>query len=494
MTRWLATALLLLFLPATAFAATTGDGAVSISASASTAAPYQNQSVLYTVRVVARATLSNVFLDDPRVANAIVARLGEPQTRRSTENGAPVNLVELHFIITPLRPGAVTISPVVLKGESEMPNATASDQFEGAFMAEMSRAINAISSLAGGQSFSVASNKTILNVRPPVAAINPWLPLASLEMTEDMPVAQSVRVGDLISRKITLSAKGAAGSQLPDVEEQQNHVDFKVYTDKPTMGQTIDKTGVILALRTESFSLVPQHPGTLVLPAVTVSWWNVVTDRVATAELPQRIIKVLPGGTAQSSGIDDTDLARGQGMSRGAATAPSKSPGGILNSRDGLWKILEIALVVSLLAITFWWLTWRQKFRFAKNVRGPVALGVMPRLRKSKPDSTGMVALKHVRGPEELKTFLQCYAHEHWSTAKNASLEKIFAACKVPDTGSERNDVDALIEGVSAALYAGRPADIEDLKKRCRRVIMVSNKRHTSLRKGNQKLACLNPD
>lgn len=490
MTRRLAIALLLLLLPATAFAA--GDGAVSISASASTAAPYQNQSVLYTVRVVARASVSNVSLDDPQVANAIVERLGEPQTRRSTENGAPVNLVELHFIITPLRPGAVTISPVVLKGETETPNATAPDRSGGAFMAEMARAMNAISSLAGGQPFSVASNKTILNVRPPVAAINPWLPLASLKMAEDMPVPQSVRVGDLISRKITLSATGAAGSQLPDVEEQQNHRDFKVYTDKPTMGETIDKTDVILALRTESFSLVPQHPGTLVLPAVTVSWWNAVTDRAATAELPQRIIKVLPG-TAQGSGNDDTATARGQGTSRGAAT-PSKSSGGMPNSRDGLWKILEIALIVSLLAITFWWLTWRQKFRLAKNVRDPVAPGVMPRLRKSKPDSTSMRALKHVRGPEELKTFLQCYAQEHWGTAKNASLEKIFARRKVPDTGGERDDVDALIEGVSAALYAGRQTDIEDLKKRCRRVIMVSNKRRISLRKDTQKLACLNPD
>ena len=493
MTRWLAIALLL-FLPVTAFAAAAGDGAVSISASASTEVPYQNQSILYTVRVVARATVSNVSLEDPHVANAIVERQGEPQTRRSTENGAPVNLVELHFIITPLRPGSATIPPVVLKGEAETPNATPPDQFGGSFMAGMSRAMNAISSLAGGQPFRVASNKTILNVRPPVAAVNPWLPLASLKLAEDMPLAQSIRVGDLISRKVTLSADGAVGSQLPDVEEQQNHRDFKVYTDKPTMGQTIDKTGGILALRTESFSLVPQHPGTLVLPAVTVSWWNVLTDRIATSELPQRIIKVLPSATAHSSDNDDTNLAHGQGMSRGAVTAPSKSPGGILNSKSGLWKILEIALIVSLLVITFWWLTWRQKFRFAKNSRSPVAPGTTPRLRKSKLNSIGIAALKHVRGAEELKTFLQCYAHEHWGTAINASLEKIFAACKLPETGSERNDVDVLIEGVSAALYAGRPADIEDLKKRCRRIILLSNKRHTSLRKGNQKLECLNPD
>jgi hypothetical protein len=490
MARLLAIALLLLFLQATVFPASAGDGAISISASASTDAPYQNQSVLYTVRVVARATVSNVSLNDPNVANAIVERQGEPQTRRSTENGAPVNLIDFHFIITPLRPGPAVIPPAVLKGETETSNGV--DQFGGGFMAGMSRALNAISSLAGGQPFSVASNKTVLNVRSPDGALNPWLPLASLKITEDMPVAQSIRVGDLISRKITLSASGAVGSQLRDVEGQQNHTDFKVYTDKPTMGQTIEKTGVILALRTESFSLVPQHPGTLILPAVTISWWNVVTDTVATAELAQRTIKVLPSATAQGSGNDDANPARGQGMSRGSTTAPSKSPGGILNSRAGLLKALGTALIVSLLGIGGWWLSWRRKS--ARKGRGTVALGAMPRFRKAQRDTNGVVALKKVRGPEELNAFLQYYAREHWGAAKNASLEKIFAAGKVPEAGSEREDAEAIIEGVSAALYAGRPADIEDLKKRCQRVMMASKKKRMSLRKGGQKLACLNPD
>jgi hypothetical protein len=488
MTRWLALALLFLFLPTSGFAA----DAVSISASASTKSPYQNQSILYTVRVIAHTGVSNVSLSDLRAANAIIEREGEPKVRQSDENGVPVVLVDFNFIITPLKAGSIVIPPVVLKGEIEAPDSVPSNPFGGSFMANMMRTMNAISSLAGDQSFSAASNATVLNIRPPVEGMDSWLPLASLKITEDASAPQSVRVGDLISRKITLSANGAVGSQLPDVEGQQNRGDFKVYADRPVMGQTIDKTGAILAWRTESFSLVPQHPGMLVLPAVTVSWWNVLTDKIATAELPQRTIKVLSGGAGRSGADGNVDLAQGRGISRG--TESSKLPSGISSFGDYPWKILVAALVGGLLSITFLLLIWRRKFGFAWNNRGSVDPKAMLLFEKSRSVSTDLAALKHVREPEELKTFLQSYAHEHWGVAKNASLERIFATRRVSGSASEIGDIDTFVEGISAALYAGKLADIEDLKKQCRRAMTASKKRRTGRHRGNQQLASLNPD
>jgi hypothetical protein len=196
---------------------------------------------------------------------------------------------------------------------------------------------------------------------------------------------------------------------------------------------------------------------------------------------------VLPAVATQDFGVDQVAQARGREMSHGAAA--SKPPVGILNSSARFWQILAAALIVGLLSIIFGWLTWR-KFRSAGNDRGSVAL---KRPRKSHAHSTGMAALKHVREPEELQGFLQSYAHEHWGTARNTSLEKIFAGREVPGTGSERGDVAVIVEGISAALYAGRPADIEDLKRRCQRVIRASKKR-TSRCSRQEKLTDLNPD
>jgi hypothetical protein len=485
MTRWLAMAVILLLSPAPAFAA---SGAVSISASASTQTPYQNQSLLYTVKVVAHTAVSNVSLGELRADNAIVERQGEPLVRRGVENGAPANIVEFNFVITPLQPGPAVIAPIVLSGEIETPDSAGPS--DGGFMAGMLRAMNAISSFAGGQPFSIASNRIVLNVRPPAAAMDPWLPLTSLKITEDMPSVQSVHVGDLLSRKITLSASGAVASQLPDVEGQQNHRDFKVYSDKPATGQTIDKTGAILAWRTDSFSLVPQHPGTLVLPAVKVSWWNVVTNEIVSAELPQRTLKVLPGAAAQNSDAANADPSQDRGASND--TVRSKPSVGILNFGSGSWKMQAAALIGGLLFIALAWLVWR-KFHFAGDHRGS-SLKMMSRLGRSQPDSAGLAALKHVRAPEELKLFFQSYAHQHWGLSRNASLEKIFAARGAPSTGREKDDIDAIIKGISGALYAGRPVDIEDLKTRSQRVIAASKKSRAGHRKASQTLAGLNPD
>jgi hypothetical protein len=485
MIRWLAMAVILLLSPAPAFAA---PGAVSISASASTQTPYQNQSLLYTVKVVAHTAVSNVSLGELRADNAIVERQGEPLVRRGVENGAPANIVEFNFVITPLQPGPAVIAPVVLSGEIETPDGAGPS--DGGFMAGMLRALNAISSFAGGQPFSIASNRIVLNVRPPAAAMDLWLPLTSLKITEDMPGVQSVHVGDLLSRKITLSANGAVASQLPDVEGQQNHSDFKVYSDKPATGQTIDKTGAILAWRAESFSLVPQHPGMLVLPAVTVSWWNVAANQAASAVLPQRILKVLPGAAPQNSDAGNADPSQDRAASNDAA--PSKRPTGIPDLGAGPWKMQAAALIGGLMFIALGWLVWG-KFRFAGNHRG-AALKTMSRLGRSQPDSTSLAALKHVRAPEDLKLFFQSYAHQHWGLARNASLEKIFAARGAPSSGREKDDIDAIIKGISAALYAGKPVDMEDLKTRCQRVITASKKSRARHRKAGQTLAGLNPD
>jgi hypothetical protein len=497
MTRWLALSLLLLFLPAPAFAADTSEGAISIAALADTKAPYQNQSVLYTIRVVARAGTSRVSLSDIQVANAIVERQGEPEIRRSVESGAPVNIIQFHFIITPLQPGPVTVPPAVLKGDIDAPdNLGASDPLGGSFMASMLRAMNAISAFAGNRSFSVASNATVLNVKPPAVPTDPWLPLASLKISEDMSAPQSVRVGDSLTRKITLLADGAVGSQLPDVEDQQSHGDFRVYTDKTVTGQGVDKkTGFLLGWRTESFSLVAQKPGAVVLPAIRISWWNAVTNTAATAELPARTIKVLPGSTARSVAADNADLNPDHGMvARSAAGTPSGTLSGFMGFRSGLWQILAAATVAGLLFAVFWWLGRRHRSNAAENSRRATVPAAKPRPRKPPSDSTAATELKHIRMPEELQKFLQRHAHQHWGTARNASLERIFAALTASGAEYAREDIDALTKGVSAALYAGRAADMEDLKKRCRRIITASKRKRSGSRKTHQKLACLNPD
>jgi len=455
-----------------------GDGGkVSISASASNSTPYRNQPIRYTIKCVVRGGISKVAMEDISIPNAIVERQGKPKVYDDVEKGVPVRVVEIHYLITPLQPGRVVIPPAVLKGEIQAPAfAPMVDPFGGQFMLspQTQRALNFFS-MYGGEPFAIASNQTVLDVKSSIGAMDPWLPLRSLKISEDIGAARTVRVGDLVTRKIKLLAEGAVGAQLPNLETQQNHEDFGVYADKPETGEDVDdKTGAITGWRNESYSLVPQRSGKQTLPAVKVTWWDIANKKAETVILPARVIVVLPSAAlgkppveaAASAGKDETP---GQSLSEQSFRARF--------SPSSLVYLLIGAIAVTLLLFAAWIWRFRLKAiaaRRAKTIRAERAL-------------------KKIRTIEELRDFLRDYGHEWLGKPVSASLEEIFS--DLPKSWKERDKaaVATVIKDINAALYAGRPADVEDIKNRCRRIIAALRHQTTGDAKSNEQLPLLNP-
>lgn len=464
-----------------------GGGAISLTAKASTTTPYQNQPILYTIHCVVRGDISDAALSDISIGNAIVQREGRPAVHDEVEKGATVRVVELHFIITPLQPGIITVPPAVLKGKIETPSlAATADPFGGGFMFSPGtrQALNFFSAF-GGEPFTIASNTTVLNVKPPARAMDPWLPVKSLTIKEDTDGPQQARVGEPLMRKIILSAEGAVGSQLPDTEVQQDQADFRVYADKPATGENVDeKTGAIFGWRKESYSLVPQKPGRLVLPAIRVAWWDIVNNKLATAELPKRIVDVLPGVVVQKPVVASPDATKkSRSVARGPSIPVQSSPAQTASSNAVFLILCGLAGVLTAALFIFWWL--RRGSTRPSATAPKIAIA-----NKDIEKPLAEQALKHVRTAEELKSFLQTYAHEHWGVSENASLERIFAPLR---NSRAQQDIEIVIERIGGALYAGKSVDVEDLKRRCRRIIAVQRKQTRGNRKGAEKLPLLNP-
>lgn len=454
------------------------DGSrVSISASASTTTPYRNQPIRYTIKCVVQGGISKVAMDDISIADAIIERQGKPKVYDEVDKGVPVRVVEIHYLITPLQAGRMVIPPAVLKGEIQAPAFSPMiDPFGGQFMlsAKAQQAMNFFS-LYGGKPFVIASNQTVLDVKSSVGAMDPWLPLKSLKISEDIGASPTVRVGDLVTRKIQLLAEGGVGTQLPSLEAQQNHEDFGVYADKPATGENVDdKTGAITGWRNESYSLIPQKSGRQALPAVKVTWWDVVNKKVATTILPGRVIVVLPSA------------ALGKPLIGGAsATGKDKMPGRSASARSFWTQILPgnaFDIFYGLLAAALLFFA----FRFWRSERKLVA---SPRTKMFRV----VRALKQIRTLEELRDFLRDYGREWLGKPANASLDEIFSELLNSWNGQDRANVAAVIKDINAALYAGRPVDIEDIKNRCRRIIASRRKQATGSRERSQKLPALNP-
>jgi hypothetical protein len=466
-------------------------GRISVTAKADTTTPYQNQPVLYTVRVVVRAGISKMSASDIEITNAIVEDTGSPDVSDDFERGSPVKVAEFHYIITPLQAGKIIIPAVALEGEFQAPSLALPPDPSGnsAVSSATQQALNFFSTY-GAETFHIASNATALNVKPPVAAMDPWLPLTSLKISEKIDASQSVHVGEPVTRKITLSATGAVGSQLPDIGAQQQFGNFRAYADKPVMGENFDsKTAVISGWRTDSYSVIARSAGSLVLPAIRISWWDVVNNRAATAELPERVLHILPAKTAQEPPVNG-DHAQDQQQ---AGKSQQRQTHWLQNAFADIGLALPYASVsVVIAALLFGAFRWgepkRRILRFKEAVFAAMKVGP-PNVA---PEMSSGGTLKDVQTAEELKIFLQAYAHRHWGTSKNASLEKILVIS--PDSPTKLDDdVKALTKKIGAALYAGGTADVEDLKKRSRRVIKALGARAKGSRENREDLSILNP-
>jgi hypothetical protein len=477
-------AIVLTCAPIAAFAATFVGNIVTITAKPNTATPYQNQPIQYTVTCVVRGNISDLSFNDFSGSSAIVEHQGKPDIYDRVENGVRVKVAEFHYVITPLQPGKVIIPPVVLKGKVEAQDLAALVNPFGkgfTFSAGMQQVMSFISA-SGGEPFSVASNETVLDVKPPAVAMAPWLPLTSLKIKEDMDLSRSTEIGVPLTRKITLLADGATGDQLPDLELQQNHRNFKVYADKPTWGEDFDKKGgVISGWRKESYSLVPQKAGRLVMPSIRVSWWDIVGNRVATAELPERIVNVLPASDAQRSPIVGTGT-------------PAQSPPiqKVLRFGSSLYKSMGVLAAVLLLAVLGGISTWKKinRGRVGDRAGGGAANGGS---RKQAARLAAYEALEHARTAEELKHVLLAYAHERLGVSRNGPLETISSALPKQCTQEEKDSFEAAIRALSAALYAGEKVDLEDTKKRFWRFAAALKGQANDKRSARERLPSLNP-
>jgi hypothetical protein len=469
-----------------------GASNIEITANVSQLRPYQNQSLVYTARVIVRTNLSDAKFDDFAMPDAIVQKQGEPEERDTMENGRPAKIVTLHYLITPLKSGRLVIPPTALQGLAMTAERDQfSDGFEDAFKAlqqlDPNQVLGGFGKFNGFNSFKpfrAKSDPIVLDVLPPVTAMDPWLPLDSLDIKEERDTRQQARVGEPVSRKITLLAEGGVGSQLPKLAPAQNGGDFKVYADKPQTGESVDgKTGYIRGWRQEGFSLIPQHAGRLTLPEIRIPWWDLQHHKIAYAVLPAAEIDVAESNGTASSTPQGGGTSSPQVQPTSLPVAASAPLPGYVYALIG-----ALAALLAVVAGWAWHMQGQMKRMAAKKQAKPAAAPAVAQTSSSDIDQ--------VKNVEELTAFLRAHAERAWNCPKNASVEAIFATLPAARRANETvaADIAAVVTGVSGALYAGKPAEIEDLKARCRRILAAAAAKAEPSAPRNEKLPRLNPN
>ncbi|MBX3417259.1 MAG: BatD family protein [Pirellulaceae bacterium] len=117
------------------------------------------------------------------------------------------------------------------------------------------------------------------------------------------PHAETIRIGDSITRTITQRAEAVPGMALAPASPQTLH-GVRVYVRPATLTDLTER-GNFVGQRTDEITYLIQKAGTLELPALTYQWWNPQSSRLETTILPA-IVLTIPAEEIKNSDIADT--------------------------------------------------------------------------------------------------------------------------------------------------------------------------------------------
>ncbi|MGZ5012046.1 MAG: BatD family protein, partial [Methylobacter sp.] len=195
-------------------------------------------------------------------------------------DGVNYLVTERKYAIFPQKSGALTIKPLMLTAEvmaSNRPN------FNGFFNSQMTK------------TRKISSKSVTLDVKPAPAAFTGqhWLSAEQLVLKEEWSGDnQQMKVGEPLTRTLTLLAKGTTVGQLPELNAGKIDAQLKTYPDQPVLREQKKPEGLI-AFREEKIAIIPSKAGFYKLPAIEIPWFNSQSQKMEIAKIPETTITAL---------------------------------------------------------------------------------------------------------------------------------------------------------------------------------------------------------
>lgn len=245
---------------------------VFFDTSVDTTNTYVQGQVLYTVKLYYSESISGDFPLPPKIEDAVIETIETEKRYESIVNNRRFYVLEKRYAIFPQKSGVMIIPREAFLGS----------RGRGGLFSSRQR-VNAVSGR------HLVTVKTI----PASFVGNNWIPAKQLTLSEswaDNPPA--FRVGEPINRVLVITASGIAASLLPPFSDL-DLVNAKTYADPPESIEQTGPAGINSTNRT-TIGIVPIEAGQLTLPEISIPWWNMRTDKLEIATIPEASYEVLP--------------------------------------------------------------------------------------------------------------------------------------------------------------------------------------------------------
>ncbi|MBX2881277.1 MAG: BatD family protein, partial [Granulosicoccus sp.] len=269
---------------------------IFVEASVDRTDPWVQSQVLLTVKVFQAIDIIDGDLDIPAIDNLVVQRIGDDTRTRQERDGREYSVTERRYALFAQKSGLLNLKPVTLSVTVPAdPN-----RVRGFF--------------APTRKLTSRSAPISLNVRPrPDTGSAWWLPAKALRLESQWASPpEEARVDQPLTRTIVMRVDGIQDSQLPEIETPS--IDgISLYAEQPQRetGATADS---LVAEQRVNWALIPHRSGEIVLPAISIEWFNTQTGQTETAHLPEERINVLSATAGSDAGTSaglSTESGRG---------------------------------------------------------------------------------------------------------------------------------------------------------------------------------------
>ena len=339
----------------------TAQGAEFISElEINTHSAYPQSQVVVTQRLLSSRNINGYEFSQLKTSGvkSSIQALGEIKQFQTKRGDTPYLVLEQSFALYPQTSGTLTIEPSIASARLSIANRNVYDPFR-----------------SNTKTVRRASDKKIVTVKPVPASFKGkhWLPAREVQLVEEFPESTEFKIGEPITRTLSLLADGQTSSQLPEfaISEIAN---LKQYPDKPLLNDNKQADG-ITGIQQIKVALIPTRAGSYTLPAISIPWWNTRTNKLQTAKIPARTFTVgaaslsapviqLPLTTTDiepAIEIRDEDITETPGASSNPALTSTNNQQGNL-----LWKLISLLLLLG-------WLVTAYLYLKQRNINKPAA-------------------------------------------------------------------------------------------------------------------------
>ncbi|MCL1059314.1 BatD family protein [Shewanella gelidimarina] len=248
---------------------------------------YVGQMLTYRVKLYLALELQRGVLSAPLLDGAQIKQLGEDKDSNEIVNGKRYRVIERAYAIIADQPGELTINGASFSGDVLVQTKRNGGMF----------------SFNESRPTQTQAPKSIVLINPePIEYQGQWLVSDLVVLKEDWPtIPVEYKVGDPITRTISLLASNADETSLPDIR-LSTPAELKTYPEKAQRKSFVRDKQMVSQL-TQTTAIVATKAGTYTLPEIKVPWWNPHLKQQQYATLPARTVVVVGGAIAEPVNI-----------------------------------------------------------------------------------------------------------------------------------------------------------------------------------------------